>query len=154
MSRSVFFLLKKKKRLLEQEQTNDASKKRMATLYCSLESAKKQQRTQLAEIQNTKTIIEGHLTKALKHACFEQENALIQMMLAVHPLSKVSGLGRIMASFLSSDEIKALRNTCRAMTCFVHVHCKVTAVPKTVYVGKDRDGWKKWGTRLELTFEC
>jgi hypothetical protein len=154
MSKSLLHLLKKHKRLLEQEQTNHASKKRMGTLYCSLERAKKQQQTQLDEIKETKTIMKGHLSLALKHACFDQENALIQMMLAVHPLSKVSGLGRIAASFLSSDEIKALRNTCRAMTCFVHVHCKVTAVPRNVYVGKDRDGWKKWGTRLELTFEC
>ena len=154
MSKSLLHLLKKQKRLLEQEQTNRASKKQMDTLYCSLSSAKKQQRTQLAEIEKTKTIVKGHLSLALIHACFDQENALIQMMMAVHLLSKISALGRLTASFLSSDEIKALRNTCRAMTCFVHVHCKVTAVPRNVCVGKDRDGWKRWGTRLELTFEC
>ena len=98
--------------------------------------------------------MEAHLKAAIKQACFLQENVLVQMVLAVHPISKESGLGRIMASFLSSDEIKALRNTCRAMTCFVHVQCKETAVRRTVYVGKDSNGWDKWGKRFELTFKC
>ena len=154
MAMSLSLLLKKKRKLVEQMQKTKVTEERIEYLSLILERAKKQKRTQSAAIEKTKLIMGGHLKTVFKQACFRQENALVQMVLAVHPISKESRLGRIMASFLSSDEIKALRNTCRAMTCFVHVQCKETAVPRTVYVGKDSAGWKKWGKRFELTFEC
>ena len=155
MAKSLSLLLKRKRKLAEQMQQKKMTEGRIEHLLLTLERAKKQRRTQSAEIEKTQIIMGGHLKAAIKQACFRQETTLVQMILAVHPvaLSKEAGLGRIMASFLSSDEIKALRNTCRAMTCFVHVRCKETAVPRNVYLGRDRDGWKKWGKRYELKFE-
>ena len=130
------------------------TEKRIEKLLLQVQSAKRQRRNQSVAIEVTKIRMEGHLKNAIAQACFLQENQLVQVVLAVHPLSKEAKLGSIMASFLSSDEIKALRNTCRAMTCFVHVQCKETAVARNVYTGKERDGWKTWGTRYQLNLKA
>ena len=74
-------------------------------------------------------------------------------VLAVHPLSMETAMGRLMASFLSSAEIKTMRSTCRAMACFVHVRCYEAATPRNVHLGKDMHGENIWGVRYELTFK-
>jgi hypothetical protein len=151
--KSLYRLLVKKKQkvsLLHGIKLTDAY---IAELEMKLQGAKQRKRTKVTKLQEAQRMMAEHLTGAMK-TCFVQQNAIFEVILAVHPLSKEPALGRLMMSFLCSTEIKALRSTCRAMTCFVHVHCEEIATPRNLYIGKDRAGWKQWGKRFVLEFKA
>ena len=124
LRQSLYLLLAKKKKravgLHGLKLTDDC----IAKLEKKLQGAKQRKRTKTTAHQETQRIMEGHLNVAMEQACFVQQTAIAEVILAAHPLSKEPALGRLVISFLCSIEIKALRSTCRAMTCFVHVHCE------------------------------
>ena len=144
-------LMKKNKRNARLQQLN-LTNDRIDTLELTLERAKRQKQNQLIAIRKDESVMGRHLQAAIKQACF-QDNSIVQVVLAVHPLSKEPAIGRLTMSFLSSIEIKSLRSTCRAMTCFVHVECEETAIARKVYIGRDSSGWKNWGIRYVLEFK-
>lgn len=152
--RSLYLLLVKKTKHTSSEHRLKAIDDSIEKLELNLERAKRRKQTQLIIVQQAESMMERHLEAAIKQACFVQENAIVQVVLAVHPLSREPAIGRLMMSFLTSIEIKSLRSTCRAMTCFVHVQCEETAIPKKLYIGRDRDGWKNWGIRYVLAFKA
>ena len=152
--RSLYLLLVKKTKRTSSEHRLKAIDDSIEKLELGLERAKRRKQTQLIIVQQAESMMERHLEAAIKQACFVQDNAIVQVVLAVHPLSKEPAIGRLMMSFLTSIEIKSLRSTCRAMTCFVHVQCEETAIPKKLYIGRDRDGWKNWGIRYVLAFKA
>ena len=152
--RSLYLLLVKKTKRASSEHRLKAIDDSIEKLELGLERAKRRKQTQLIVVQQAESMMERHLEAAIKQACFVQENAIVQVVLAVHPLSREPAIGRLMMSFLTSIEIKSLRSTCRAMTCFVHVQCEETAIPKKLYIGRDRDGWKNWGIRYVLAFKA
>ena len=152
--RSLYLLLVKKTKHTSGEHRLKAIDDSIEKLELNLERAKRRKQTQLIIVQQAESMMERHLEAAIKQACFVQENAIVQVVLAVHPLSREPAIGRLMMSFLTSIEIKSLRSTCRAMTCFVHVQCEEIAIPKKLYIGRDRHGWKNWGIRHVLAFKA
>ena len=153
MSSPLSLLLKKKNELTKQTQRATITDSQIDRLLLKLENANKRKLGQINGIETAERIMQKHAKGAINQACSLQKNTLFQMILAVHPLSMETAMGRLMASFLSSAEIKAVRSTCRAMACFVHVQCYETAVPRDVYLGKDMHGWNIRGLRYELTFK-